>query len=229
MKKYFILETYKEHWHNFKALLLVLSIALVFLILRNSSYGLMFSNYELMRQKISADTIWGPFIFICIGTIATSVGFPRVALAALAGFIFGFTKGFVFALVSSWLGCVITFYYARLLGKAFIEKRFSDGKLNQYNKWFSKNTFAAVLMIRFFPVGNNTVTNLIGGVSKAKAVPFFIASIVAFIPQTIIFALAGSGIRKETWFRGGVSIALFVMSILVMLYLYKKRNIRELE
>ena len=69
---------------------------------------------------------------------------------------------------------------------------------------------------------SNIVTNLIAGVSGARATSFIGGSILGYIPQTVIFSLLGSGFQIDLEFRITLSIILFLASILLGLFLYRK-------
>ena len=51
------------------------------------------------------------------------------------------------------------------------------------------------LLIRLLPVGNNFATSLAAGVSRVPARPFLLGSLLGYMPQTMVFALAGSGVE----------------------------------
>jgi uncharacterized membrane protein YdjX (TVP38/TMEM64 family) len=80
-------------------------------------------------------------------------------------------------------------------------------------------------------VGSNLVTTLVAGVSSARALPFIIGSALGYIPQTVVFALAGSGVNLDPTRRIGLAVLLFVISGVIGVMLYRKyrhgRNITD--
>lgn len=78
------------------------------------------------------------------------------------------------------------------------------------------------LLIRFLPVGSNLLTNLVAGVSAVRWLPFMAGSALGYIPQTLIFVLLGSGIHIDPVFRISLSVALFVVSGGLGVYLYRR-------
>ena len=66
------------------------------------------------------------------------------------------------------------------------------------------------------------MTNLVAGVSNASASGFFAGSVLGYIPQTVIFALLGSGINLDPTFRITLSALLFVLSAALGVYLYRR-------
>ncbi|TCS63567.1 TVP38/TMEM64 family protein [Varunaivibrio sulfuroxidans] len=163
----------------------------------------------------------GDIIFIAAVTIATAVGLPRQAISFLGGYGFGFLAGTGLALAGSILGCLLAFYYARFVGRAFVTARYPD-KVRKIDSFLHDHTFTMTLIVRLLPVGSNAVTNLAAGVSSVRSRPFLSGSALGYLPQTMIFALMGSGIAIDPTLRIGVGVVLFVTSSLLGVYLYRK-------
>jgi uncharacterized membrane protein YdjX (TVP38/TMEM64 family) len=141
----------------------------------------------------------------------------------LGGYAFGFLVGTLLALAATALGCVIAFGYARLLGRAMVRKRFS-ARIQRIDAFLHENPFSMSLLIRLLPAGSNLLTNLAAGVSSVSAAPFIAGSTLGFIPQTMIFALAGSGVSLDPTLRIGLAMALFVVAGAIGLSLYRKHR-----
>ncbi len=163
--------------------------------------------------------IQGPWRFLGMAAAACGLGVPRQAISFGAGYGFGVWLGSVLALVAETVGCVLDFVWAR-----FAARRWVQGKLRQVagsraGTWLNRlddllasQPFTATLSLRLLPIGNNVLLNLAAGVSRTKAVPFVVASAVGFIPQTLIFALLGSGVAVQQAVQLIVGAALFVLS-----------------
>ena len=78
------------------------------------------------------------------------------------------------------------------------------------------------LLIRLLPVGNNFATSLAAGVSRVPARPFLLGSLVGYVPQTFVFALAGSGIEMGANFRVALAVLFFVVSGAIGIWLYRR-------
>jgi uncharacterized membrane protein YdjX (TVP38/TMEM64 family) len=78
------------------------------------------------------------------------------------------------------------------------------------------------LLIRLLPAGSNLVISLTAGVSSVGPWPFFLGSAIGYLPQTMVFALAGSGIALDPVLRIGLSVMLFIVSGILGVYLYRK-------
>ncbi|MBI3901443.1 MAG: VTT domain-containing protein [Nitrosomonadales bacterium] len=80
------------------------------------------------------------------------------------------------------------------------------------------------LLVRLFPVGNNLATNLAAGAIGVHASRFFAGSLLGYVPQTAIFALAGSGVGVDPALRIGLSVTLFVLSSVFGAWCYRRHR-----
>jgi uncharacterized membrane protein YdjX (TVP38/TMEM64 family) len=89
--------------------------------------------------------------------------------------------------------------------------------------------FSTTMLIRFLPVGHNLATNLLAGVSSVPPLPFLLGSFVGYLPQTVVFALIGSGVETDPALRLIVGAALFLASAAFGGWLYRRhRRLRAL-
>ena len=176
---------------------------------------------DWIDTHIKGQGIAGELLFLGLAALATGVGLPRQVVSGLAGYAFGLTLGSGLALLGTVLGCVGSFYYARLLARAPLQKKFS-GRVRRLDDFLHDHPFSMTLLVRMLPVGSNVATNLAAGVSSIRALPFFGGSALGYAPQTIIFALLGSGVAVDPALRITLSLVLFVASGLMGVYLYRR-------
>lgn len=79
-------------------------------------------------------------------------------------------------------------------------------------------------IIRSLPMGNNLVTNILTGGSRIPALPFFAGACPGYIAQNFIFALLGSGVGVDPFWRTVISVALFVIASPLGLWLYRRHR-----
>jgi uncharacterized membrane protein YdjX (TVP38/TMEM64 family) len=160
------------------------------------------------------------FIFL---SLATSIGLPRQIAALVAGINLGAFIGVIVATLAATLGCLITFNVARYLLSVRVTRKYPN-QLARLSAFLGKRTFLKAIIIRILPLGSNFITNIIAGVSKVSMSAYVSGSFVGFIPQMIIFSLAGSGIRLGAENELIASGILFVIAILLSAYLVKNNN-----
>jgi uncharacterized membrane protein YdjX (TVP38/TMEM64 family) len=194
-------------------------VAVGFLVKTIGLHG--FFDTEWIDQEIRGRGLSGEALYILIGAALTAIGMPRQAVSFLGGYAFGFGLGTVLALAASLGGCILAFYYARLLGRSFVLSRFPD-RIKRIDAFLHDHPLSMTLLIRLLPVGSNVLTSMAAGVSGVRALPFFVGSLLGYVPQTMIFTLLGSGIHLEPEIRIGASIVLFVISGVLGLYLFRR-------
>lgn len=163
----------------------------------------------------------GELIFLGVAGVFATVGFPRQVISFLGGYAFGFVTGTVLAVMATGLGCALTFTYARVLGRDFVQRKFPR-KIKRVDDFLKENPFAMTLLIRLLPVGNNMATSAAAGVSTVRPFAFIFGSLIGYVPQTAVFALAGSGVELDPFWRIGLSVILFIVSGLLGVYLYRR-------
>jgi len=180
-----------------------------------------FLDKAWIDTEIRGRGLTGELILFAIGGVFVAVGLPRQVISFLAGYGFGFTTGLVVALAATTLGCIISFFYARFMGRDVVARKF-PGKIQRVDDFLSDNPFSMTLLIRFLPAGSNLLTNLAAGVSRVGWLPFVAGSAIGYIPQTAVFALVGSGIGVDPVWRIGLSVVLFVISGVLGIHLYRR-------
>jgi len=203
-----------------RGLILIASLVALGYLLKTSELGASI-DAAWIDADIRGRGIVGQALFVAVAALFTGAGMPRQIICFLAGYAFGFIEGSVLALLGTVFGCIAAFSYARLLGRDFVGARF-PGRVRRIDGFLAGNPFSMTLLIRLLPIGSNLVTNLAAGVSGVGAAAFFAGSAIGYLPQTVIFALIGSGIAVDPELRIGVSVVLFIVSGMLGVALYRR-------
>lgn len=203
-----------------RGLLLIASLVALEYLLEITEFGTAI-NEAWIDSEVRDKGVDGELLFLAAGAVFIAAGIPRQLISFLGGYAFGFLLGGALGLLATTLGCIVSFYYARLLGRGLVKTRFAQ-RIRKIDGFLHANPFSMTLLIRLLPVGSNLVTNLAVGVSSVRALPFFAASFIGYVPQTAVFALAGSGTNLDSGVRVGLSAALFVFSGALGVWLYRK-------
>ncbi|MBC9180321.1 TVP38/TMEM64 family protein [Pseudoroseomonas ludipueritiae] len=172
-------------------------------------------------------TLWGETAFLLLGALACAVGVPRQAVAFLGGYAFGAWTGGALGMLAQLLGCAAAFFWAAAVGRGWAERRL-DGRfgrrLRALRDVLAASPFNTTLALRLLPVGNNLALNLLAGLSGIPALAFLAGSAVGYLPQTVIFALAGSGVAVARNWQIGLAVVLFVVSALLGLWMLRRHR-----
>ena len=149
----------------------------------------------LGRAALAASPALAVAGFVLGGAALTAVGLSRQAVALVGGYLFGALAGTLLALGATLAGCALAYGAAARLGRRGVERRW-PALGARLDAWTREDAFAKVLVVRLFPLGSNLATNLAAGVARTPLPAFLAASLVGFLPQTLVFALTGHGVGE---------------------------------
>lgn len=202
-----------------RGLALIASLVAVGFLLEATEFGAALDE-AWIDHAIRGQGLSGECLFVAVGALATTVALPRQVISFLGGYAFGFWLGTLLALLGTLFGCVLAFFYARLIGRDFIVKRFG-ARVKRLDDFLAVHPVAMTLLVRLLPTSNNLVTSLAAGVSSVPAAPFLLGSLIGYLPQTLVFALVGSGVNVDPVLRIGLGAFLFVISGALGMRLYR--------
>ncbi|MDD2876473.1 MAG: VTT domain-containing protein [Acidiphilium sp.] len=156
-----------------------------------------------------------------LGALACAVGMPRQIVAFAAGYAWGVAEGGALALLAQVVGCAADFFWARLIARDFVQSRLR-GRALRLDRLLTTKPFITALTLRLMPVGNNLLLNLLAGVSAVPLRGFIMGSAVGFVPQTVIFALLGSGSRIARGTQIEIGVGLFAASTTIGIMLLRR-------
>ena len=203
-----------------RGLIFIASLVALGYVLEATHFGASI-NQAWVDAEIRGKGLNGELLFVGVGALAAALAMPRQFISFLGGYAFGFVIGTALTLAAIISGCIISFFYARWIGRQFITARFG-ARIQRVDDFLSWNPFAMTLLIRLLPIGNNLATSLAAGVTSVRALPFFLGSLVGYIPQTLVFALVGSGVNVDPALRIGIAVLLFLGSGVIGVWLYRK-------
>ncbi|WP_135465780.1 TVP38/TMEM64 family protein [Crenalkalicoccus roseus] len=207
-----------------KLALLALGLAAAGWVLRTAGVA---PGTEWVDRLVRGQGLWGEAVFLGIGAALTAAGVPRQAVAFLAGYAFGTALGTGLALAAQLLGCTLSYGWARLVGRAWAERRLAGRfghRLRPLRDALAGSPFGATLALRLLPVGNNLALNLLAGMAALPALPFLAASALGYLPQTVVFALLGKGVRVDGAWQLGLSLLLLLLSVGIGLGLLRRHR-----
>ncbi|MEJ2767018.1 VTT domain-containing protein [Photobacterium sp. MCCC 1A19761] len=187
----------------------------------NSDLWQHISDQNWIAAYITDNGMSGTLILVLFGALFTGCGGPRQLIAFTFGFAFGWFTGFLLCLLSTILSAMGCYWLAHLMLKSALNRYFGH-RYQRFQLFVRKQPFIKVLIVRLFPVGSNLLTNLFSGAAGVPVKPFVTASLLGYIPQTLIFALAGSGLGGAHQYQLVASLFLGMISLLLTHYLYQR-------
>ena len=211
--------------HLLKPSFVITLFALILFCIIALPSQLLFNNPELQQQltELTPSGFRGMLFLLVVLSLLTSIALPRQIAAFICGYSFGFINGAIIATLAATMGCFITFIIARKCLKVWAVK-FWPKQTQKITTFLADKLFYKAIIIRILPIGSNFLTNIIAGACAMPIKPYLLGSFIGFIPQMVIFSLAGAGIKLESNIHIIVSVILFVIASLMSYWLYKTKK-----
>jgi uncharacterized membrane protein YdjX (TVP38/TMEM64 family) len=171
---------------------------------------------SLQQGQFAGGRINAAILFVLAGSVAISMGVPRILVAVFAGAVYGAVTGSVLALCAALIGASVLHQFGRFALRNLMN-RWLSGKFEVWRNRFRQNDFWWVLYGRLFPFANSTVLSLLCGSCEVPFRPYLLASFLGFIPLTVVFALFGSGGAKAH--TGQIALG---MCLMLLVFLSRK-------
>lgn len=185
-----------------------------------------FMDQAWIDREVKGHGAQGELLFLFMATLFTAVGLPRQLVAFLGGYAFGLFTGTLLALIASVTGALLCYLYAHWFGHRLLAPRLG-GRARHFHDLVLNHPFSLTLLIRLLPVGSNLMTNLVAGLARAPLGWFLLGSATGYLPQTLVFALAGSGLDLNRNLNLVLSVLLFLASSLLGIHLYRRYRRRR--
>ncbi|MEW6590137.1 MAG: VTT domain-containing protein [Pseudomonadota bacterium] len=203
-----------------KGLALIASLALLGYLFNASDLGSSV-NEAWIDAKVRGHGVSGALLFLLMGGLFTALGLPRQIIAFLGGYAFSIALGTLLGALAALVGCMLTFAYARFFGKGLLRARLGE-RVARFDRFVHEHPVSMTVLIRLLPVGSNLATNLAAGISSIRARHFFAGTFVGYLPQTLVFALVGSGVHLAPGLKLSLAAGLLIVSGILGVWLYRR-------
>lgn len=171
---------------------------------------------------------YAPFIYVFIYIAGVVLALPGIALTALSGPIFGFWKGALLVIISSNLGCQLTFFISRFMGRDFV-KRFikEDSMADRISRKIENNGFLVMLYLRILPIFPFNGVNYVSGLTNIRYRDYTLASFIGMLPGTLVYVYlsATAADIKDNPVGLIISIGTLILFTVVTTVIRKKQKI----
>ena len=160
------------------------------------SFSMIKNTYQDIQTLVNKNYTFYFLIFLILYVIVTAFALPISLLKTLlAGALFGFWPGLILVSFASSIGSTFCFLFSRYALRNYTQVKF--GKyLEKVNKGVEQDGWLYLLFLRLSPIFPFFIINLVFGLTKMRAVEFYLVSQVGMFIGTAIFVNAGVQIGK---------------------------------
>jgi len=180
---------------------------------------------EAFGARLEGRGTSGIALFVALGVLGTAVGLPRQALAFVGGLTWGTVAGLSLSLAAAVGGCALTLWISTRLLRDRVARR-HPRFVAALARLLEHDAFAKIVALRLQPLGTNLLTNLCAGLTPLSRRTFLAASLVGYVPQMLVFALLGSGLRVGSGERLLASGALLLLSLALGAWVWRRHLAR---
>ena len=177
---------------------------------------------EAIRGLILGTGFWGPLIFGLLYALSSLVVFPTALLSIQSGVVWGPLWGTVYTVVASTLASIIPYLLAKHFGHGFVGKFSGGAKTRICDRFFVKNGFITILLIRLIPILPWDAVNYGAGLCGFRLRDYGIATLIGSFPVSLAYNLIGASLG-EPLSRGKISLIVAIGIGTLGLALYLQR------
>lgn len=147
-----------------------------------------------------------PAIFVAVTVAGTLLFLPGSVTMTLAGFLYGFWPGLLYAAVAIALGAQTAFESGRWVARPWVLRRTeANPKLRAFDHGLREEGFTIVALSRLSLVIPFNVFNYVCGASSVNALTYFVATVVGMIPPLLLYVYLGTLARDISEVLSGES------------------------
>lgn len=155
------------------------------------SFSIIKDTYQDFQVLVSENYVLYFVIFFVLYVIVTAFALPISLLKTLlAGALFGFWPGLILVSFASSIGSTFCFLFSRYALRNYTQNKFSK-YLEKVNKGIETDGWLYLLFLRLSPIFPFFIINLVFGLTKMRALEFYLVSQVGMFVGTAIFVNAG--------------------------------------
>ena len=188
-----------------------------------AGYYNIFTDREQTKAFVESFGTGAPVVFIIIQILQVLLApFPGEATGFIGGFLFGWTKGFLYSSIGLTVGSLINFIIGRFLGKRFVRKLIPPAHLERMDNLVKHQGVIVLFALFVFPGFPKDYLCLFLGLSAIPLKIFIILTAIGRMPGTLMLSLQGSYIFEQRygWFALIVSVCLV---LIFLAYRYRER------
>lgn len=197
-----------------KVLAIVVAVLLVILLIKYMPKLLLITvSLEEFKNYILSMGHFGVLMIILFQGLQTIIApIPGEVIQIAGGYLYGIPLGTIYNLIGLIIGSGMAFYFARLIGRDFVENLIEKKKLKWINNIMESKKFEIILFIIFLVPGlPKDFMIYVAGLTNLKPIKFFVISVISRLPWIMISASVGANINAGNY---GMTIVIAVIAII---------------
>jgi uncharacterized membrane protein YdjX (TVP38/TMEM64 family) len=157
----------------------------------------LFRNPDRIQELIRSKGIWAPLAFIVLQVIQIVVApLPGSVVSVVAGFVFGFGRGLLLAMIGVVLGAGVDFLLSRWIGRRVLKLFVPEATMDRFDRFVVTRGPFYVFLLLLLPNPVGDWLYYLAGLT-ALPFPFFLLLVLAGrIPSNLLEVFIGVQVYK---------------------------------
>lgn len=209
-------------------IIIVLVLTLFFLFRRFPNLWDIFTDQQKIRSFVAGYGVRAPFYLLAVQVLQIIFApIPGHFIAFTSGYLFGAFHGTLLSMLGIVLGCSLTFWISRIVGRKALLNFISADKMRTFDDYvLHKGPFIifVLLLIPFSPIGD--VIYYLTGLTPMPFLVFLIMVIIARLPSNLINNLIGA--KAFTFTVRDWVIFIGIITLFALLFYRYRRHIEKI-
>ena len=168
-----------------------------------------------LQSLISQNYLFYYVVFFIVYIVVTTFALPFAAIKTIiAGALFGLIPGVLLTSFASSIGSTLCFLMSRFVLRNYVENKYKK-YVEKVNSGIIKDGIFYLFFLRLSPIFPFFIINLIFGLTKMKAITFYIVSQIGMLIGTVVFVNAGVQLAKINSISDILSFEIIIAFMLI--------------
>lgn len=171
-----------------------MGLAAVVIVLATSLYYLPLANWvSVLVEWGQQHPIAGAAAYVFFVVLATVLFLPGSVAMMIAGFLFGFLPGFLYAVIAIPAGAQGAFEFGRWVARSWVRKKVADNRrMHAIEAALQEEAFVIVVLTRLSLILPFNLLNYAYGATSVRAATHLLATAIGMLPAIALYVYLGT-------------------------------------
>jgi len=171
-----------------------MGLAAVVVVLATSLYYLPLATWiSILVEWGQQHPVAGPATFVFFVVVATVLFLPGSVAMMIAGFLFGFLPGFVYAVIAIPVGAQGAFEFGRWVARPWVRKKVAENRrMHAIEAALQEEAFVIVVLTRLSLILPFNLLNYAYGATSVRATTHLLATAIGMLPAVALYVYMGT-------------------------------------
>jgi uncharacterized membrane protein YdjX (TVP38/TMEM64 family) len=170
-------------------------------------------NEESLRSTVGGLGALAPLALIAIMAFRPFLFLPSWLLMVASGLLFGPVLGSLYSVIGGTLGAALIFGIARAWGRDSVQAYLGVGSMRAFEQFLAQRGVPWLALYTAIPFSPLTAVFAGAALSRLPFPRFFLASLLGFVPRSVLLAVAGRAVAEPTGRNVALAVALLAVAV----------------